>query len=346
MKTTLLFLAIFLIISSSLSHAEGHAKKEPKKPVKNEKKVLTPEQIAENKRFGIMPESNRKALLKLDKLDHRLVDTWVEIVQGDVDASSCDSIWGVKARKDAEKLKGKVVKARPRLLESFYSRYDRDLPKLEKMIERKQKEIDKFADQRPINNERIIAQRAKELTAMRAEVTLYEDMLSTLEEMNEKISGRARSVAKKMDRLSQIGISVGHGGSGFKGKTEQYKNVIEAAYDIKDRKADIKILETRKKDGKNWKSSDESLLKNSTADLERSCEKIKNLVNREQLKLTKTLTKMESDKKRLQAKLDGLPQDSKARDRLTDKLWPLETELFALQATQATLTRLADWKKL
>ncbi len=347
MKMIPLLITSFLIISAPLTLAEGHAKKKPinKKPAIKVEKKLTSEEIAENKRFGALPDKHRKALLKLDDMDSRLVNLWVDIVQGDTVVSACETTWGVKARKKAEKDRDKIMKSKPKLMDSFYARYDRVLPKLEKLIKRKQKEVDKLAGLKPIKNDRIIEIRAKELAAIKAEQSLYEDMLDALDEMNEKISGKTRSSNSTPDRLFYIGISTHHNGA-FVKKIDQYANIIEAAYDIKDIRADIKILEDRKKDGKNWKPSDEGLLKTTTANLERAGKKIKSISSKEQIKLNKTISKMETGIKRLKMKLDSIPQDSKLRDRYTDKLWPLETELFIEQDTKRILIRLSDWKNL
>ncbi len=348
MKIISLLIIFFFIISSPLALAGGHAKKKPtnKKTAKKVEKKLTPTEIAENKRFCALPGKHRKALLKLDEMDSRLVNTWVEIVHGDVLISSCDSTWGVKARKDANKARDKVINNRPKLVEGFYARYDRDLPKLEKLIKRKQKEIDKAASLKPIKNERLTEIRAKELAAIKAEQSLYEDMLDALEEMNHIILGKTKSTKKVEDRLSKLGISKHGANAGFRKKTEEYSNIIEVAYGIIDLKTDIKALEDRKKEGKNWNSKCDSTLKAAQNSLDKSGKKIIQIASKHQMILKKDITKLESNIKRLKLKIGNLPEKNKSRDRYTEKMWETETELFALQSTLETLTKLADWEKL
>jgi len=349
MKTTLLLLLSFLTISTQLLFAEGHAKKKPanKKAAKKVEKTLTPAEIAENKRFGALPAKYRKSLLELDKTHSRLVDSWVDIAQGDAAVSSCDNTWGVKSRKNAEKLKDGWTNDRLKLTKKFYKNYDRDLPKLEKLIKRKQKEIDKAANLKPVNNTRITEIRDKELAALKAEESLYADLVNTLEEMNSSVAKQQSSSSKPAPtRLSQIGISIHGGNTAVYNEGAQYESVVLAVYDIKDIKADIEMLESRKQEGENWKSRDDGILKTAKSNLSRSGDKLKKIVGREQLKLKKNITKLERDIDRLKLKIEKLPENSKTRDRYNDKLYPLETDLFALQDTMTTLTRLADWEKM
>lgn len=342
-----------LIITFSLLIALGSLAAEQPKIVNKDnkksdkvKKKLTPQQIAENKKYGLLPISHRKALINIDKMDHKLFDCWSQIVINDRIVMSLAKTWGVEARRNAEKIATKAVKDRPRMLESFNRSYDKFLTKLEKMVKRENREISKLSDKKTFNNQRLEEIKAEKMKGLKEQENLYEEMLETLQAMNKTIFSKQNSSSKAGDRLSQIGISLRGENSGFRKVQKKYTSLIEAAYDVKDLKTDISTLEKQKKEGKDWDSKVEKVLQIRKSNLTRATAKLDQLSKKEKSSLKKEIDKYKNKIEQNKAKLKNMPKNSSSCYRYNEKISNLETELFALQEIDKALTKISDWKSL
>jgi len=347
MKMRILLTLSLLTASVCITPAEEAAPK-PQAPAakKAVPKAIDPKVAAENLRFGNLLKDERKAVLELEKIDKRMIDSWLEIIELKTIIARADLIWGVKARRSAEKEKLSAENNLPRLLESYDKRYERLTHKLESLLKKKEKEIAKQEALHPVKNETLTAKRAKALKELQEQATKIEDMISTLESIQESIYGHATSQTKIKDRLMQIGINHHEGKEFLEAMTTSYHPIIEAVYNIKDIKTDIQMLEKRKKDAKNWTSKDEGYLKTANIKLEKEGTKIKQLAAKAQLKLKRDIDKTKLKINQLKNKIDKMPDNSRSKEGYSRKMWDIEAELLVKEQINTALTRLADWKEL
>ena len=343
-----ILLILSLLTASATTYAAAEAAPKPHAPAakKAAPKAVAPKPAAENKRFGNLLKGKRKAVLELEKIDKRMIDTWLEIIELKTGIARADLIWGVKARRSAEKYKVSADKSLPRLLESYDKRYERLTRKLESLLKRKEKEVAKQEALRPVKNETLTAKRAKALKDLQDQAAQIEDMIGALESIQDSIYGKASSRTKAKDRLAQIGIRRHTGKEFMEAMTTSYNHLIEEVYSIKDIKADIQLLEKRKKEAKNWTSRDEVYLKTANMKLEKEGAKIKQLTAKAQLKLKCDIDKTKRKISQLKNKIDKMPDNSRSKDGYSRKMWDIESELLVKEQINTALTRLADWKKL
>ena len=318
---------VFVLIGLTLTAPQAaHAKKQP-----NPKQAVDPKQLAEDARFAGSDQRHRNVLLELDAMDPKLVDTWVALRQAKADQRTIDTVWGVAARKDAERRKAALDALVPRLEIVFERLYERRLQKTERELARKQKAVDALASQSS-PGERLITARA----ATRHDTK----MLSALRDMEESVSVTKRATTG--DRLSQLGLSARDGD--LRETMAKHKVILRVVYDIKDLKADIDVLETRKKDGKNWSSRDEATLKMTRIKLERTGKDAEAQIARVRIRLKKDIDKLEISIGRMGKRLDKAKRGSKSQERYTDEKWELEKELRAIEAKDELFVRMAVWE--
>jgi hypothetical protein len=319
--------AVFVVMGLTLTapHA-AHAKKQP-----DPKQVVDHKQLAEDARFAGSNPMHRNVLLELDAMDRRLVDTWVELRQAKAEQRTIDTVWGVAARKAADRRKAALDALVPRLEIAFERRYEQRLQKTERGLARKQQTVDTLAS-RSASGERLITARA---------ATMHDTkMLSALRDMEDSVSVSKRATTG--DRLSQLGLSARDGD--LRETMAKHKVILRVVYDIKDLKADIDVLETRKKDGKHWSSRDDGTLKMTRIKLERTGKNAEAQIARVRIRIKKDIDKLESGIARIGKRVDKAKSGSKSQERYTDEKWALESELRAIEATDALFVRLAVWE--
>ncbi len=327
-----LYMVLVLMIGLTLTvSAAEHARKQPAPKKDVAQKVVDPKQIAEDARFEGADKSARKALLELDAMDPKLVDTWVELRQAKAEERTVDSIWGVEARPAAEKRMATLESRIPRLNEDFNKRYEKRVEKLKWELKKKQKEVEKLSA-RSTSGDR--------LTTAKAEEALYVKMLSALRDMEKAVAIKKRSTTG--DRLSQIGLSTRD--SKLREEMIKQKRITKTAYDIKDLKADIAALETRKKEDKDWGSGDERRLKMTRIQIEKTGKNIEDQVARVRMRLQQNIEKLQYEIKRFEDRIAGAKSGSKSHQRYTDEKWEIEQKLFAEQTKDAFFVTLAAWK--
>jgi hypothetical protein len=333
--------ALSLVMGVVLS-ADGNApaKKKPA-PKKKAVKVVDPKQAAENARFSGTSDHARPAFLALDKLNQKLVDSWVETRDAQEEGSKLDLVWGVKARRDAEKRKILLDKLLPRLNLAFEKLKERQEKRFDRELLKKRKVVAKLLDRPSTSSERLAELQAKELEKARAEVSYYEGLLSAMGSMEQTLSSYEKSRSGK-DRLTQLGVTLHD--RALRKEIEAYDRTLDVAYDIKDLQTDIATLEARKKEGKAWRSNDEGQLSTANSTLQRTGRKIEGLVERDRKTLNRTIDKMKSDIARLESRLKGVSKNSKSEERYLNEKWELETQLMGAETLDTLLKQLAIWK--
>ncbi len=339
-------LSVLTVLSCSTYAAAPAKPAVAKKPVaKKPVKKLDPKEEALKARFGGHLKSHREALLALDAEYSKAIDVWVELRDTLAERNTLDKIWGVRARKDAEKRKKSIDRDVYKLNLDFKKYFEKAEKDVDKDYSKKRKELDKFLSRRAPTNERALAIHNKELGKLRDEADHFQGMLAVLETIKRDLS-RSDSSHTGTDRLSQIGIS-GHDGvtQALKKKTNNpYTRIIEAAYDVKDCKADIAALEARKAEGKNWTMRDDGELKRANYNLEKAGMAIEKLVVREKAKLDRDIVKMKKDIERLSGRIEGAREGSSSQARYQQEKWDLEAELLGLEQIAEKLVQLAQWK--
>ncbi len=330
-----------LVLTTYAGGGKPRAEPAAKKATIAKKKGITPEQAAENKRFSGTNNKYRSILLALDKTNKKLIDKWVEIRDAQDASANCHRVWGTKARRDAEKQREKLKKDLPKMKEYFEKLVDKQIRGIERDLGRKSKEIKALESKSPSTNEGLNARRAEALANLRAEAQELRDSQAAIEDMTHALSDYAK-IASSGDRLQQLGLSK-HDSTLHK-EIDKYSKIIEAAYDIKDIKADIKVLEARKKDAKDWKSGDERTLSSLRSRLEKAGAGIEKLVEKERKKIKSEAEKLERKIRQLQGRIDATKEGSKSYDRYTDDKWELEAEVHALETKDAFFLKLATWK--
>ncbi|MBT3194508.1 MAG: hypothetical protein HN341_18330 [Verrucomicrobia bacterium] len=331
-----------LLMGSALSvEANAPAKKPTPKRTPKAKKVVDPKQAAEDARFTGTKKSLRPALLELDAINKKLVDAWVELRDAQLDGTRLDLVWGVRARRDAEKRKASLSSLIPRLerdltvlSEKQEKRFDRELVKLRKTIS-------KLADRPRSSSERLNEIQAKELAGVKAEEEKYENLISAIDAMVDQVSGY--KPGGSTDRLTQIGVD-SHDKE-LRTVLSRHKSLVDTAYDVKDLKADIAALKKRQAAKTDWTSRDDSTLRTVGGRLEMAGRKIEKLVERERKKLKRDIDKAEDAIKRLDARLSGLSDESRSYERYTNEKWDIESELLGLKNLDGCFAKLADWKE-
>lgn len=314
--------------------------KAPAKPAAK-KKVITPEQAAEEKRFAGTNKKYRPGLLALDKENKKLIDAWVEIRDAQDASANCHLVWGVKARRNAEKDREDLTKDLPKMKASFEKLVEKQAHRIERDLGRKSKDIEALDSKSPSSNEGINTRRAEALASLRAEAQELRDSQAAIEEMKHALSDYAKK-SSAGDRLQQLGLD--RHDSRLRKELGNYGRIIDAAYDIKDLKADIKVLQARKKEAADWKSGDERTLKTVCARLEKAGSSIENLVAREQKKIKSEIEKLKKKISQLDRRIDAAKEGSSSYDRYMEDKWKLEAEVFPLETKNAFFLKLATWK--
>jgi hypothetical protein len=309
-------------------------------------------------RFDILPKELRQYAIAAYKFDKRLTLVWCDIIVAKQKTIKCDLTWGLKARPKAEKEKIQCSRNLPKLIEDFTKRHERDIHKLDGLIKRLNKEIDKIKALPPSKNETTTAKRTKEIETIVAKRRQYEELRELINSMESNITAPQTATIVR-DRFMQIGLSDCENHAVLKKMLTKYNTIIHGAFHIKDIKADIKRLEELKKqaqskpkDGKPaaknnktaWTSSNEKRLASLQALLKRDGEKLKKESLKYQMKLKKELEKQQKKIDQDRKKLEKMSESR--RSKAEQKLWDMEALKLIDENCLQKLIEYADWKKL
>lgn len=354
MKKTLCLTLTLLGALTSICMAADAAKPAAAKPAaakpaakpaaaaKPAKKPIDPKVLAERARYSGVPHSRFAAMRMLDEEYPKCIEAWIELRDMKIEGAQLDSIWGYRARRDAEKRKMSLASDMAKLQREFTKEFEKADKYVNRDFSKIRKEADKMAERPKSASEKLNAMQAAELQKARDKMELYEDMVFALEEM-QKALGNTDSGKTSEDRLTQIGATHGHGQGLSKDQQRQYETIIETTYQVKDYFTDIVTFEARKAEGKDWRSTDERTLTALRTRLLQTGAKLEQYVARERLKLKREMDDLKRDVEQLDQRLERM-SEGKSFDRYQQEKWDTEAEVIVLENTDKILAHFAEWK--
>jgi hypothetical protein len=329
---TLTLLLAGLTPMHSLHAAGGGANKG-----KNAKETMDP-------RYKGLKGVDLKLLRKVDEEYPRLMQQWVEIRDAYDLRSDAQTTWGTRARRDADRIVETIDRNMPRDKERFDSELEKAQRDVSRPLEKLKDRIDSMEKRRPSPNEQMQARRMEELAELRKEENELMALRGLFLEMEEFFSDYSRA-HNTLDRLAQVGIS--RHDSSIRNYQDEFEDLIEDLYNIKDHIADVEALEALKAEGTEaWTPRHDTMLTQATMAMERAGSQLEKTsagyIDNAKRQADRLTPKIES----LQKRVDGAREGSSSRDRYMEQKWELEAELATHQSVISTAERLANWKSM
>lgn len=206
--------------------------------------------------LDVMPE--------VDQRNNHLVDMYAKLRDAYEHLHELKKTFGVDARRDAERQIKSMERKLPRAYEDFKEELAEALePYLGRREELKER-LFKMESNMDVSDMKKFQKQQEQTRKVREETAKLEQAISALNEMLKVLSGLEEDLPDTATLLGTRGSS-----EASKVESEDYEDVVEAYYQVRDYEADIERLKTKKKnDGENWAARDDAMIERLTRRLQ------------------------------------------------------------------------------
>jgi tetratricopeptide (TPR) repeat protein len=199
-------------------------------------------------------------MTEVDQRNSNLVDMFAKLRDAYELLHELKKTFGVDARRNAERQIKSMEKKLPRAHEDFKEELTEAMePYLQRREELKER-LFKMESNMDVSDMKKFLKQQEQTRKVREETAKMEQAISALNEMLKVLSSLEKDLPDTAELLGTRGSSEAR-----RVKSEEYEDVVEAYYEVRDYEADIERLKTKKKnDGENWTPRDDAMIERLT----------------------------------------------------------------------------------
>ncbi len=288
--------------------------------------------------LDVMPE--------VDLRNNHLVDMYAKLRDAYEHLHELKKTFGVDARRNAERQIKSMEKKLPRAHEDFKEELTEAMePYLQRREELKER-LFKMESNMDVSDMKKFLKQQEQTRKVREETAKMEQAISALNEMLKVLSSLEKDLPDTAELLGTRGSSEAR-----RVKSEEYEDVVEAYYEVRDYEADIERLKTKKKnDGENWTPRDDAMIERLTKRLQDAkAEFLEEIATLEEPMLDKkqdVLEDIEKNEKRLARASDRRKEKYEEElSELTEKLEKMEKNLAIFERLRNLVAPKEEKKK-